>query len=263
MFLATEGGTYTVLSGIPSNQWQLEVNLFFETSLVGLQNTLLNWIVKPWMTGYDDVPVSSTGMVGPSNAAINATALTSRYVAAGLKEQEQSLCHNQLIRTAAAVQNFSVLATFLVVALTVLIIAAGTFLPAIMSFIRQRRGPKNQGPQKGFTHELMREADQQFQILRMALETAGIYDWKVGPGGIPITAKPFKVTNPVQIDGLPRHSTFRLDSEESGDVEQGIVTVRSTSKDPPEYKETATNSRNSTWKSQSSSGTQNTPSNSP
>ena len=213
------------------------------------------------MTGYEDVPASSNGMVGPSDAAINSTALTSRYIAAGLLEQEQTLCRNQLIRTASAVQNFSVLATFLVIALTILIIAAGTFLPAIVSFIRQRPRSGKHSSQQDSTHELMREADQQFQILRMALETAGIHDWKVGPGGIPVTTKPFKVTNPIQIDGLPRHSTFRLDSEETGDVEQGIITIQSSIKVPPEYKEKGTDSRKSTWKSQSSSSSQDSPSN--
>ena len=259
VFLATDATNYNTLPGLPSNQWQLEVNLIFETALVGFQTSLLNWIAKPWMTGYEDVPASSNGMAGPAGSTINVTALTDRYKNAGVLAEEQTLCRNQLVRASSAVQNFSVLATFLVIALTVLIIAAGTFLPVIMSIIRHRQRPSPQSPQKGATHELMRDADQQFQILRMALESAGIYDWKVGAGGIPVTVKPFKVTNPVQIDGLPRHSTFRLGSEGSPDVEQGIGNRYSADKAPPEYKEKAIDSRKSTWNSESSSSSQAAP----
>lgn len=84
---------------------------------------------KPWPRGRPDAryPI------------VNMTALGAAYASHGLSAQKDALCDSQLVRSSAAVQNFSVLALFLVVALSLAIVVMAVVLPAWVDTARDRR----------------------------------------------------------------------------------------------------------------------------
>lgn len=176
--MVSDGTSFVSVAALPPNQWQLEVEHFFQTALTGSQTTLLGWVAKPWMAAYsyDD----DNDIIGPKDVSINTTMLTLAYVNADQAAQQQTLCRNQLVRSAAAVQNFSVLATSLVVALAVLIILVGTFQPALVGWMRRRSGG---------VWERAWEGDHQFQVLKVALGAAGVHQWRRAPERILITSE--------------------------------------------------------------------------
>lgn len=178
---------------MPPDQWTKEVELWFASGLASLQQSLLEWITKPWPTGHPEAryPI------------VNMTALGVQYAARSLSSQKDSLCRNQLIRSSAAVQNFSVLALFVVVVLSLALIVTAAVLPACVDATRSRG--KRRGTNLSDQAEagrVARIADGKYGLLAMALQAAGVSGWVRGGAEIPVTEGRVIVSLPREMDGV-------------------------------------------------------------
>lgn len=133
--------------------------------------------------------------------------LKAPYMETGLAEELTDMCNNQQIRTTAAVQNFSVLATGLVLVFCLATITTATCLPTCVQRCQARRTRKG----RDLSHaaeagRLARLADEKYHLLAMALRDApGVTDWHRGKGDIPITDA-FPVPQPALEKGLVQYS---------------------------------------------------------
>lgn len=190
---------------MPPDQWTKEVELWFASGLASLQQSLLEWVTKPWPTGHPEAryPI------------VNMTALGVQYDARGLSSQKDTMCRNQLIRSSAAVQNFSVLALFVVVVLSLTIIITAAVLPSCVDAARSRG--KRRGTNLSDQAEagrVARIADGKYGLLAMALQAAGVSGWVRGGAEIPVTEGRVVVALPREMDGVvsyPAPSGFSAD----------------------------------------------------
>jgi len=184
--------------------------------MAGFQTMLLDWISKPW---HD-----------PNNNEISWLNMTSAVAPyqrkAGYYEGFEQMCDNQMVLTSAAVQNFSVLATALVVFFCGTVIAAQLVLPWVVSFLRRRR--KNLG-RKAAMRELARDADEKYQLLRMAMEGGRVGHWESGAFGVPVTESPTEVDPPIRDGGFTRYApsyASRYPEEKPREIGEVDATLR-------------------------------------
>jgi hypothetical protein len=177
-------------SGLPSNQWQLEVQRWFETSLVKIQGSVADWISNSWTTSQGDSanPVSVENIDAMPNSPT--------------KEAYSRQCHNQRVLSSATVQNFNFAGVLLVIILSVVLTLLGVLLEHIVRWFRRWRPSRI-----GEVRQLARDMDSRNHLLRMALEGVGIGKWKVGAFGIPVTSEMVPVPEPVVEDGLGYYPT--------------------------------------------------------
>lgn len=186
------GGT-----NLPPNQWIKEIELWFAANLANTQATLLEWIAKPWPTDESEKYFKH----------MNLTAVDAPYKAAGIMEQKESLCHNQLIRSSTTVQNFSVLALTIVIVFCFALIITALLLPTCVGRARERRRAKDlQLSETAEAGRVARLADAKYNVLAMALRSAGVEGWeRRGTSEIPVTKGSVTVCTPVEKDGLPAY----------------------------------------------------------
>ncbi|KAK3322041.1 hypothetical protein B0H66DRAFT_553156, partial [Apodospora peruviana] len=181
-------------TAMPANQWTREVELWFAANLVAIQNSLLEWVAKPWPQGHPEAIYDF----------VNSTDLDAKYDEYGISRQKNTLCRNQLIRSSSAVQNFSMLALVLVIVLSVAIIVTGLLLPSCVSHVRERR--RRKGMELSAAAEsgrVARLADAKYNVLAMALRGAGIDGWeRKGTSEIPVTKGSVTVSPRVEKNGL-------------------------------------------------------------
>lgn len=197
LLVAEENGVRSGNS-VPPTQWTKEVDLWFASGLASLQQSLLEWVAKPWPSGHPEAryPI------------VNMTALSAAYMAQGLGAQKESLCRNQLIRSSAAVQNFSVLALVIVVALSLTIIVAAVAVPLCVDLSRARtRGRAEAGmganlSARAEAGRIARLADGKYSLLAMALQGAGVRGWVRGDADIPVTEGRVPVSPPRETHGV-------------------------------------------------------------
>jgi len=179
---------------MPPNQWIKEVELWFAANLANTQQKLLGWIAKPWPKGHPEAMYKF----------VDATALDALYDRNNVTAQKQNLCRNQLIRSNAAVQNFSVLALVLVIVLCCSLIITALVLPGCVSHVRERR--RRRGLQLSAAAEagrVARLADGKYNVLAMALQGAGVGGWeRKGTSEIPVTKGSVTVCPPMEKDGM-------------------------------------------------------------
>ncbi|KAJ9130358.1 hypothetical protein NKR23_g12238 [Pleurostoma richardsiae] len=181
---------------VPATQWISEVQLWFETNLASLQYSLLEWAVKPWPTGHPEVLYPN----------VNMSYLNTAYRLLNLTASFDYLCQNQLIRSTAAVQNFSVLALVLVIVFSVTIIAISAALPACLRSVRERHLKKGRDLSGAAeAGRVARLADQKYQMLAIVLENAGVGTWERSKADIPVTVEPVAVCKPFEKGGLARY----------------------------------------------------------
>ncbi|KAH8650379.1 hypothetical protein BGZ60DRAFT_437138 [Tricladium varicosporioides] len=184
---------------LPPDQWVTEIRAWFSTHLVVFQNQLLMWARKPW---------STPGNPTVEYSLINMTRLNATYKESGLMNEFTDQCTNQLIRSSAAVQNFSILATGFVIFTCLLIIMTATLLPTCVRYSRARRMEKGKElSEKTEAARLALFADEKYHLLAMALRASGVDKWECGKGGIPITKKPVHAPRLAEEHGLSCYST--------------------------------------------------------
>jgi len=223
-------------SGIGSapadNQWQLEAKTWFATALSNFQLTITDWASKPWL----DPSEKELGRY------INTTDFDTQYRMQDLLPEFEDLCRNTVVRTTASVQNFNVLITLLVLAFVLLITGVNLSLPSIVTHIRARRLRGGFLDSKAGERETARDADNKYQLLRMALESSRIGGWERGSFGIPVTRQGADIIAPVRdpVRKLVRYPTFPMSGfkEEDGSdtdtfyMKEGVIASPSMTASP-------------------------------
>jgi hypothetical protein len=180
---------------VPPNQWIKEMEVWYASGLAAMQNSILDWVVKPWPQGHPETMYSTVSLDN----------LGSNYTTRKLSSQKDNMCQNQLIRSTAAVQNFSLLGLSFVVATSLAIILTDLLLSPCVDFIRRRRRVGNSNMDLSPAAEagrVARIADDKYNLLAMALQNAGLGDWEKGSSGIPVTRGQVSVCAPVEMKGL-------------------------------------------------------------
>jgi hypothetical protein len=155
-------------SGLPSNQWQLEVRGWFETSLATLQDYIVQFAVNTGDLGQYGYIMKPD----PEGTA-----------------EEQALAHfclNQRVRNTGGYRSFSFLGIMIVVCVGSAIILLSWILEPLVAYLRHSSGSSKCRGTRGY-REVARIADRKLQLHRMALVGAG-YDriWEQTMDEIPI-----------------------------------------------------------------------------
>lgn len=147
---------------LPSDQWQKEVKLWFATGLALLQGHILRFL--------DRIDLSSPEVYGRYLTHVPLDKLSGRE-----REAADYNCHNQKITTTGQFQNFQLLGVLIVIVSCVFIILISLFLELTVGYVRRYWVSKD-----GQARQLAREMDNQFWLLRMSLEGAGVSGWRRG-----------------------------------------------------------------------------------
>lgn len=169
-----------VSTSLPSNQWQIEFQGWFETSLAKIQALTVSYPMQP-------ANLKPYGWVSPPDAK-----------GSPVDRAAYSLCSNQRVRNVESYQSFSGLGLVIIVVLGSLIIILSLTVETCVAELRKRRRtryhPVNSGEIDGGGHdhrEVARIADRMLQLQRMALMTAKPQTkWKGRMSQVPYTADP-------------------------------------------------------------------------
>ena len=154
---------YQLLSpGLPDNQWQLELQGWFEISLAKLQRYVLDFVDNPWA---QDTTTNKYISVVPPSAWPESDS-----------DALQAQCSQQLIRGIAAFQTFSVLGIAIIVVVSITLIIPSWTLSKCVRKSSQGAGYR--------THANI--AHGKLNLLRMALEGRGYTGWTNADEDIPI-----------------------------------------------------------------------------
>jgi hypothetical protein len=165
-----------VSTGLPDNQWQLEVLGWFETSLAKFQGSIMEYAYKrnldPALTVWSPYGLTPNG------------SLTSGRISA-LQDQ----CRNQLVQTAGEVQNFSFLGVLVVVSVSVILILLNICMPGVLKLVSRHSVGRR-----------ARQADDKLHLLRIALADAGgasgSSQWQLGAWDVPVIPGGIRVVRP-------------------------------------------------------------------
>ena len=157
----------TIGQGLPDNQWQTEVQGWFETSLAKLQAYVVEWAANLADLG----PEGSVLAPNPAGNAVDLAAL--------------DMCSNQRIRNTGAYQSFSFLGLMIVICIGLTIMILSWTVESCVSFIRSKRQHS-----KHDYREIARVADRNLQLQRLALTGAGYgQGWEHAFDQVPVTAR--------------------------------------------------------------------------
>jgi len=148
---------------LPANQWEKEVQLWFESRLALLQAHIMRFLDRIDKTSpiyertlvyqpYDSLPP------GPERDAV-------RYS-----------CDSMRITATGQYQNFRAWVVFLIVLPSVFVIVVSLSLPTLVRIVRDHVWVTQEGRQR----ELARDLDHQYWLLRIALEGTGVGPWRRG-----------------------------------------------------------------------------------
>ncbi|KAK0647284.1 hypothetical protein DIS24_g7886 [Lasiodiplodia hormozganensis] len=142
---------------LPTNQWQLDVTHWFETSLASIQGLFLDTAT------------------GPSDSRML------QWVHSPANAEERTMCHSQKILSTAYI-SFSLFGLCLILVLGTLIIIASAVLEPVAGYVQKRRGWKDYARLEWCTNETL-------QLQRLAHEELGVGTWSHALDAVPRTAK--------------------------------------------------------------------------
>lgn len=145
-------------AGLPNNQWMLEVESWFATSLAGLQQ---------WGVEY---------VSGPSQDEV-LSVLLSNWTNDGTPETK-AICGSQKI-FANGYQNFSVLGLCLILIIGGIIILSSLCLESLVASVQKKMN-------RGQARRYRWIADSNFQLQRMKYEKSGYGEWKGHMDTVPL-----------------------------------------------------------------------------
>ena len=150
---------------LPNNQWELEVTLWFQTSLAVMQSNLVL------------LPVGHVASGSPF--ATFDPLEESEDVPDNIRSAVVSQCHNQLIQSSGQVQSFSVLGLGIVFCITAILVLLALSLERIVSILR--RDSTSDG-------KISRQTDDKLHLLRLALGGSEKSDhaWELGMLDVPV-----------------------------------------------------------------------------
>jgi hypothetical protein len=140
---------------LPENQWQIELDGWFEASLARFQQDLVEDAA-----GLPKAAERSDGTFTPP-----------------ADKWGEAVCKRQMIRNAAGYQNFSTLGVVLIVILGSILIFLGSCVDTIVGWVQERM--------KANYSRLSWTSDGYLQLHRMAWEEAGFIGWKGCDGDVP------------------------------------------------------------------------------
>ena len=140
-------------TGLPANQWQIEVEGWYTTSLAKLQSYVVEYAANVADLG----PTGS--VVAPSSGADAET------------QAAYDQCSNQRIKNVGGYQSFSFLGLMIVICVGSTIIVLSWIVEPLVAFVRSKRGNN-----KHDYREIARIADHTLQLQRKAFEGAGFSD---------------------------------------------------------------------------------------
>jgi len=146
----------------------------------------------------------------PHEAYINTTRLDLKYKTLELMDELDELRKKQLVRSEDPVQNLSVMATALVIVVSLTVVIMGMMLPCCVKARRDRDRKRRVLSASAARKDLARRADDRFQLLRMALEATAIRGWEEASWGVPGVGSEariggLKVAEPVMDNLLVRY----------------------------------------------------------
>lgn len=170
--------------GLPSNQWQIEVQGWFQTSLAKLQAYMVEY-------------ASNTAGLGPFGRIDlqygNRMNVSDSEGDAALRAQ----CENQLVRTTGDVTNFSFWGVMIIACISAFLVALDFALGRIMNLLTRYL-------RFGSAAETARQADGNLHLLRRALgspdEDGGRNGWMRGRWDVPLLDGDVSLTN-LLLDG--------------------------------------------------------------
>lgn len=157
----------TIGQGLPSNQWQIEVQGWFETSLAKLQSYVVEWAANLADLGPEGFVIAPN----PAGSAVDLAAL--------------NMCSNQRVRNTGAYQSFSFLGLMIVICVGLTIMIVSLTAESCVSYIRSKRQHS-----KHDYREIARVGDRKLQLQRLALTGAGFGDgWENAFDLVPVTTR--------------------------------------------------------------------------
>jgi hypothetical protein len=166
-------------ASLPSDQWHREVANWMNTSLAMLQRAIYTY-ARP--TVFD---------VGPGIPAL-------KFIDEPDDEHMELLCHKIKARSQSH-QSFRVIRLFLILTLTLTIMALNFSLPTITSYIQKRTG-------KGLRKRLEWIETSAFQLQRMAAEGRGVGPWNGREDDVPTLAEYGRLFNLTKLSLRGRRS---------------------------------------------------------
>jgi hypothetical protein len=163
--LAEDMLVYALMPSLPQNQWELEITLWFQTSLANMQAGLVEWPARQGhlQSAYAK-PIHGQEIVDDPP---------------GIRAAYVSQCKNQMIQSSGEVQSFSVLGLVIVFLMTGLLVLLAMSLEKCMFILRS-----------GSTSDrtTSRQTDDKLHLLRIALESSEKSDiqWQSGTLEVPI-----------------------------------------------------------------------------
>lgn len=151
-------------TGLPPNQWQIEVQGWFATSLASLQSYVIEY-------------AANVADLGPTGFINSPSPDSDDPVTRAAFDQ----CSNQRVRNVGAYQSFSFLGLMIVICVGSFIILLSWTVEPLVACLRSRRGLRRtmgvgRGVEKHDYREVARVADHTLQLQRKALQGDGFID---------------------------------------------------------------------------------------
>lgn len=199
-----------ISASLPPNQWQIEVQGWFETSLVKIQALVTAYPTQP-------ADLEPFGRVVQPNKT-----------GGSIDRASYSLCSNQRVRNTGSYQSFSALGLIIIIVLGTIIIVLSLTVETCVAAYRQRRRSRYQllhtsentaaGNAPNDHREIARIADRMLQLQRMALvATRPDVRWEGRLEPVPYTEESgVRFGVPVRVSG----EEFRYGSGENEEEEE-------------------------------------------
>lgn len=149
-----------ISSGLPADQWKIELQGWFDTALAAMQAGIIEFVVKD-IEQY--LPYAAL-IFTPD------------------RENMLKMCDNQIILNIGSYQSFSLMGIEIIAAVGAFIVILSLVLEGVVGFCQRRWGSQ------GFK-ELLWTRGSMLQTYRIAAEAAGIKGWEKLESFVPITSK--------------------------------------------------------------------------
>ena len=188
--LANELVSLSISQPIPPTQWQTEVSIWFSIGLAKLQSYMVEWAT---------VPKYMALSAGPPTDANKRFALSEPF--------DTVMCDNQVVHSALAYQNFSVLGLALIIALGGLIILTGLLIERIGGWV-------GRASHRSWA-DLQWKLEDVLQLLRAGYDGSGSKGiWRPDLGPVPLTiSKEVKLSPSSEVWGVVLERAEKKDEE--------------------------------------------------
>jgi len=188
--------------GLPNNQWQLELQGWFETGLVKFQQYIVDFVNNPSIANDNGlISIITPGSWGGTD-----------------KNALQSQCSQQRVQSTGAYQSFSFLGIMIIIIIApTLIILSWT----LSICVNKRKDRRDNAEHAGKRYAYL--ADGKLNLLRMALEGRGYDHWQETISDIPVRDESYGTIMPVTREGASLKYPKFGGEDANGEVENGVL----------------------------------------